>query len=107
MKNGREESVNSGGFGFCSFSRLKKTGKAVACFLDRWKRVLGTGLIGKKVEAVKSEVKNGTSTSKRSRFNVLSDSDSDPYELSGMGGQSEVDYGCKWDIGDRQTKSFR
>ncbi|GKE01662.1 ribonuclease H-like domain-containing protein [Tanacetum coccineum] len=37
------------GFGFCSFSGLKKTVKAVARFLDRVNRALGTGLIGKRV----------------------------------------------------------
>ena len=47
MKNEREGSVKAGGFGFCSFSRLKKTVKAVARFLDRVNRALGTGLIRK------------------------------------------------------------
>ncbi|GJW09300.1 hypothetical protein Tco_1575127 [Tanacetum coccineum] len=41
VKNEREGSVKAGGFGFCSFSGLKKTVKAVARFLDRVNRTLG------------------------------------------------------------------
>ena len=41
MKNEREGSIKAGGFGFCSFSGLKKTVKAVARFLDRVNRTLG------------------------------------------------------------------
>jgi hypothetical protein len=100
VRNEREESVKAGGFGFCSFSGLKKTVKAVACFLDRCKWALGTGWIRKRVAAVK----NGDGTCKRRRFDLISSSGFDPNQLSGVGGQSEVYNECLWHMGNGRTE---